>query len=314
MMSAKSIVESDAGKMRCASCGIAGGDDIKLKNCNACFLVKYCGVNCQREHWSQHKKECKNRAAELKDELLFKQPGRWRGDCPICLLPIPIGTSKETVRSSIYPCCSKSVCDGCEYANHLREKQARLPPSCPFCRHPVPGSVEESRLLQKKRVEANDPAALQREGIDHTLAGDYTTGIDYFEKAARLGHIEAHYNLAAAYYKARGVEKDMKKFLYHLEQAAIGGHLMARCNLGAAEEQNGNMKRALKHYIIAANLGHDESMEHLKQYYKCGALSKEEFAAVLRTHKAAVDATKSPQRDAAEAAKKRGAAHIFQKG
>lgn len=43
----------------CANCGIAAaGDDIKLKSC-ACKLVKYCTVNCQKNHRPQHKKMCK---------------------------------------------------------------------------------------------------------------------------------------------------------------------------------------------------------------------------------------------------------------
>ena len=58
----------------CASCGIAEVDEIKLKECSACDLVRYCSVKCQREHNSQHQQECKKRAAELRDEILFKQP------------------------------------------------------------------------------------------------------------------------------------------------------------------------------------------------------------------------------------------------
>ncbi len=37
----------------------------------------------------------------------------------------------------------------------------------------------------------------------------------------------------------------------------------------------------------------------LKQCYTDGHVSKEDFAAALRAHQAAVDATKSPQREAA---------------
>ncbi|EJK68383.1 hypothetical protein THAOC_10440, partial [Thalassiosira oceanica] len=33
----------------CANCGKEGSDTIKLKNCNACFLVKYCSVDCQKD-------------------------------------------------------------------------------------------------------------------------------------------------------------------------------------------------------------------------------------------------------------------------
>ena len=55
----------------------------------------------------------------------------------------------------------------------------------------------------------------------------------------------------------------------------------------------------MKHFIIAAKLGHDGSLEALKEVYEAGAVSKEDFASALRAHQAAVDATKSPQREAA---------------
>jgi hypothetical protein len=53
--------------------------------------------------------------------------------------------------------------------------------------------------------------------------------------------------------------------------------------------------------IIAANLGHDESLENLKKIYKAGLMSKEDLAAALRGYQAAVNAMKSPQREAADA-------------
>ncbi|EJK77833.1 hypothetical protein THAOC_00306 [Thalassiosira oceanica] len=75
----------------CANCGKLGSDAVKLKNCTACRLVKYCGVDCQRAHRKKHKKACKQRVAELKDEQLYSQGHeRPEGDfCPICILPIP---------------------------------------------------------------------------------------------------------------------------------------------------------------------------------------------------------------------------------
>eukprot|EP00986_Skeletonema_menzelii_P020931 scaffold32715_cov160-Skeletonema_menzelii.AAC.1 len=53
------------------SCGITVADGVKLKDCSACHLVKYCSVKCQRDHRPQHKRGCKKRVAELRDELLF---------------------------------------------------------------------------------------------------------------------------------------------------------------------------------------------------------------------------------------------------
>jgi hypothetical protein len=79
--------DSEAADEVCASCGIAQVDDTKLKKC-ACNLVKYCGVECQTNHRLQHKKACKKRLAELRDDKLFTQPdeSHW-GECPICCLP-----------------------------------------------------------------------------------------------------------------------------------------------------------------------------------------------------------------------------------
>ncbi len=60
--------------MCCASCGIAEIDDIKLKDCSACDLVRSCSDDCKQIHKSEHEDVCKKRAAELRDKLLFKQP------------------------------------------------------------------------------------------------------------------------------------------------------------------------------------------------------------------------------------------------
>jgi hypothetical protein len=58
----------------------------------------------------------------------------------------------------------------------------------------------------------------------------------------------------------------------------------------------------VKHYIIAANLGLEESMKALWKHYSDGNITKEELEATLRAHQAALDEMKSPERDAAEAA------------
>jgi hypothetical protein len=52
------------------------------------------------------------------------------------------------------------------------------------------------------------------------------------------------------------------------------------------------------------SLGYD-AIERLKDCYKEGLVSKDHFAAALRAHKAAVDATKSPQMEEASEADER---------
>ena len=56
----------------CANCGKESSDAVKLKNCTACRLVKYCSVDCQKSHRKQHKKACKQRAAELRPTLTVR--------------------------------------------------------------------------------------------------------------------------------------------------------------------------------------------------------------------------------------------------
>eukprot|EP00577_Skeletonema_sp_RCC1716_P026144 CAMPEP_0113413558 /NCGR_PEP_ID=MMETSP0013_2-20120614/23503_1 /TAXON_ID=2843 ORGANISM="Skeletonema costatum, Strain 1716" /NCGR_SAMPLE_ID=MMETSP0013_2 /ASSEMBLY_ACC=CAM_ASM_000158 /LENGTH=157 /DNA_ID=CAMNT_0000300267 /DNA_START=446 /DNA_END=919 /DNA_ORIENTATION=- /assembly_acc=CAM_ASM_000158 len=155
-----------------------------------------------------------------------------------------------------------------------------------------------------KRVNANDPVAMLQMGLRRYDAGDYDDAVRYISNSAELGDAGAHYQLACHFGEGKGVEKDGKKEVYHLEQAAIGGHPIARYNIGIEEEENGRMDRAMKHWVIAAALGHDGSLDALKDSYEDGLVSKEDFAAALRAHQAAIEATKSPQREAAEEARK----------
>ena len=152
-------------------------------------------------------------------------------------------------------------------------------------------------MNEMKRVEANDPVAIRQVGFMHYDKGDYDGAFKYWMKAADFGDAIAHYELSVMYLDEEGVEKDEKKEIYHLEEAAIAGHPSARYNLACCEEYSGRIDRAVKHYIIAANLGEDNSIQDLKECYKDGHVSKDDFAAALRGHYAAVEATKSPERE-----------------
>jgi tetratricopeptide (TPR) repeat protein len=286
-----------AGLMCCASCGKAEVDDVKLKKC-ACKLVKYCSVDCQKNHRPQHKKICRKGLAELRDDDLFSQPdGSHHGDCSICCLPLPIDPTKSIIMS----CCSKYICNGCCRANQNREIEAGLEHRCAFCREPMPESEEEFDKRLMARIKKNCPVAMTHMAKKRRDERDYETAFEYFTKAAELGDTAAHYSLSRMYYQGEGREKDIEKYIYHLEEAAMKGHPMARHNLGVREWRNGRFERAKKHFIIAANLGHDDSLYNLRQFYANGIASKKDYSDALRAYQAAVDATKSPEREEAEA-------------
>lgn len=287
---------NEADTSCCASCGIVKNNDVKLKNCTGCYLVSYCSIQCQKDHRPKHKRACRKRAAELRDELLSRQPESiCLGDCPICLIPMAI----DPLKSIMMGCCSKLVCNGCSYANQVREGEMRAEPRCPFCRNPAPKSQKESDKNEMKRVVANDPVALREEGTKCREEGDYKAKFRYLTKAVDFGDSMAHHQLSWMYGLGLGVEKDKKKEVYHAEEAALGGHPEARYNIGVYELNDGRSKRAIKHFMIGATLGHDPSLVALKKLYQDRLANKEDFAAALRAHQAAMDATKSPHRDAA---------------
>ncbi len=312
MMSGAEYLEKEgAAGMCCASCGIAEVDDVKLQKCNGCDLVRYCSDECKEDHRPEHQTKCKERAAELRDELLFRQPdSSYLGDCPICCVPFSI----ELTKGMLYPCCMKTVCIGCDYANIFTNLNNRdradvsrvvkkmQNTACPFCRQPRSAKEKDFKKNVMKRMKKNDPEAFREMGTLRFQEGDCSGAVEYYRKAIELGDVDSHVRLVGCMYveEENGVERDEEKEIYHWEEASIAGHPHGRYMLAFHEIRNKRLGRALKHYIIAANLGHDDSLQQLKMFYSLGMLKKEDFAAALRAHQAAVDATKSPQREAAD--------------
>jgi len=290
-MSSKEVEEAD---VCCANCGVAEVDDIKLEDCDGgCDLVKYCGDKCKEVHKEKHEEDCMQRQKKLHDKELFRHPdGSHLGECPLCFLPLPLEKSK----SIFFSCCCNTICQGCRYAHQVKGGSQ----TCPFCREPAPRGEEEIKKRLMKRIKANDPAAMSHMGGMRSNEGDHDTAIEYWAKAAELGDPEAHFQLADSYHLGKGVEKDEEKAVYHLEKAAISGHHVARYNLGYIEGENGNLERAVKHFIIAANLGYEDSMQVLWGQYAKGNITKEDLDATLRTHHAAINEMKSSQREEAE--------------
>ena len=142
--------------------------------------------------------------------------------------------------------------------------------------------------------------AMCQKAAEERDKGHHSSAFECWTKAAELGSAHAHYLLSVMYNEGEGLEKDEGKYIHHLEEAAIGGHPGARHDLGHKEWKQGNFERAVKHWIFAATQEDDDAIKALMGAFKKGYVSKEDLAAALRAHKAEVDETKSPQREAAE--------------
>ena len=115
-----------------------------------------------------------------------------------------------------YPCCGKSICEGCSYSSRKSGSN-----KCPFC-NADRNKTEEERIQEMiRRVEANDAASIcllanfYYQGIGG-FQQDHAKAIEHCVRAADLGFSKAHSNLAV--YHQGG---NMKKAKFHFEAAAM---------------------------------------------------------------------------------------------
>ena len=281
----------------CANCGKGGedgSDDIQLKSCAACKMVKYCSRECQIAHRPQHKKECRKRVAELHDEMLFKQPPH-EEDCPLCFIRLPSSISGKRYMT----CCGKVICSGCIHA--VENTRNTKVPLCAFCRTPAPVTTEEADKMTKERIEANDPIAICDFGCDY-FGGN---NVERWHRAGELGNAIAYLNIGNEYYRGKGLQRDTKKAQHYWELAAMSGDAGARYNLGALEYNTGNFDKAVKHYMIAAGGGCADSLKNIKQMFMEEHATKDDYATALKACQAYLNEIRSDQRDKAAAANDR---------
>lgn len=283
---------------RCANCGKEGGN---LKACAACKLVKYCSRDCQIAHRKLHKKECRKRAAELRDIELFKHPPLLKEDCQICFLRVPNVKFGGRYKS----CCGKTICSGCIHAVRKTDGGVGF---CPFCRTPAAITIEESNKRILKRVDAGDAEAIHSLGSYYSegtqgFAQDYTKAIELWEQSIELGYAPSMTSIGRSYFYGEGVERDEKKAKYYWELGAVKGDSHARHNLGAIETQAGNMGRAVKHLMIAVRDGYNGSLNVIRKLYLDGHATKNEYTKALQDYQKYLAEVKSSQRDEAAAAR-----------
>jgi len=234
-------------------------------------------------------------ASSKESNILFATPPP-KEECPICSLPY----NRQSHAHAYYECCGQITCHGCANSWHTKSRD-----NCPFCRATVPKNVEEAMGRARERAEKyNDPEAILLLGYQYQfgrygITRDYKKAVGYYRSASELGSAEAHFQLGKMYYHGNGVELDKKMAVDHWKIAAIMGHDLARHNLGVNEYCNGNVKCAMRHFMMSAKCGHNESLNEVKKGYMAGMVTKHDFEKVLRAHQASLYEMNSKQRFAA---------------
>ena len=115
------------------------------------------------------------------------------------------------------------------------------------------------------------------------LPQDSVKANELYLKVGKLGHVDACFSLGDAYDDGNGVEVDKGKSKHYCywELAVMGGHVHARYKLGYTEAQAENDKRAMKHAMISARMGHGESLDKIKSGFRHGIVTKDEYEGTL---------------------------------
>ena len=167
----------------------------------------------------------------------------------------------------------------------------------------------------RARVKKKDPVAINLLGEKYYqgelgLQKDMQKGVPLWTQAAELGSVDALHHLGIAYHNGVGVQQDKGKAVQFWSKAAMKGHEESRHNLGLVELEKGNNDRALRQFLISARMGDEDSVGAIKELFKVGLATKEQYAEALRGYQHAVEETKSAQRDEAKALmKSRGGLH-----
>ena len=243
--------------------------------------------------------EAESAAQNLAERLMTCGHIRPEGDwCPICFLLIELPMQEH---SQMNACCMKRVCNGCI----LAARQRGMLNGCPFCRTPIPTDEASQLAMIQKRVDKGDAEAIKVLGDQYYqgelgLTKDVPRAIELWTEAAELGSLDAHYRLGDAYYSGDGVEEDRPRGIHHWQQAAMQGDVLSRHILGFIEAVNGNHQLALQHLMIPAKMGHEMSLNSVKDMFKEGVATKVQYTEALIGYRDAMEEMKSPQREDAK--------------
>jgi len=93
----------------------------------------------------------------------------------------------------------------------------------------------------------------------------------------------------------------MDRCIPHWQHAAIQGHPQSRYGLGIHEFNSRDIELAVRHFMISTKMGDEYSLNAIKEMFMEGHATKAQYAEALKGYQNALEETKSPQREEANA-------------
>ena len=246
-------------------------------------------------------------------------------DCPICLLPLP----HEPSCTNYCINCGKTVCKGCVFGTveaHMSdggdaEKAMEKAASCPYCRSDTTSCDDKNALKAlMKRANAGNDEAMYLIGSYYFkgkmgLCQDKAEGLKWYRRAVEAGSGKAARNIGTlkpdagsgnaayflgdCYWQGDGVEQDHDKAFEYFQTAAELGHVYAFLVTGTMLMQRGEIEEGMLNYRKAAisGMSGDSLFNALRNGFRDGIITKDEYAFTLREHQKACNEMKSDGRE-----------------
>ena len=131
------------------------------------------------------------------------------------------------------------------------------------------------------------------------LKQDKAEGLKWYHRAVEAGSGKAAFLLGRCYNRGDGVDKDHDKAFEYFQKSADLGFIPSFRVVGMFLMENGNIEEAMLNYRKAVMCGYcnDGLFNTLRNGFKYGVITKEEYAFTLRENQKACNEMNSDGRE-----------------
>ena len=284
----------------CASCDKSATDLKRCTACKSVWYCDVaCQKAHRKAHKKECKRIARGLGSLRSERNIVKITPLKREDCPICMIPLPLRRADSLFK---FCCgkniCGGCHMENKRVASNSASKLCpfcRSPPTEGFEER---AKLIQERI-DKGDAEAIFNAGTYYANGQFGFEVNKGKAIALFTRAAKLDHGRGCARLAYAYLIGDfGLEKNVQKARYYFERAVRVGDIEAHHNLAVMQI---SLKVATYQTLyllkVAAASGYEPSLKCLEDFREAGCLSEEELEDLREAQKKAEAETKSDERD-----------------